>query len=159
MISGAHDMPKLDIETIATRTGSSYPPPHDAPCAKRTRKALGDACGLRDFGVNLLHLPSGVWSSQRHWHSDEDEFVWIVSGEVTLVSDDGETVLRAGECAAFPKGAADGHHLINRSDVPAVCLEMGSRSAVDVCTYPDSDMYVDARDDVYRHRDGSAYGS
>jgi uncharacterized cupin superfamily protein len=120
-------MPKIDIVAVPRRKGSGYPPPFDAPCAERVRQRLGNAGGLADFGVNLLHLPPGNWSSQRHWHSHEDEFVYVIEGELILIEDGGETVLRAGDCAAFPKGCGDGHHLINRSAAMAVCLEVGSR--------------------------------
>ena len=98
------------------------------PARERVRQRLGDAGGLTDFGVNLMHLPPGNWSSQRHWHSHEDEFVYVLEGELTLVEDGGETVLRAGDCAAFPKGTGNGHHLINRSDAMAVYLEVGTRA-------------------------------
>ncbi len=150
-------MPKLDSGSISRRTGSSYPAPFDKPCAGRVRRALGDAGGLTDFGANLLELSPGAWSSQRHWHSTEDEFVYVLSGEVTLISDDGEESLRAGECAAFPKGAANGHHLVNRSDATVVCLEVGSRSGEDVCNYPDIDLRIGNRADGYVHRDGAPY--
>jgi uncharacterized cupin superfamily protein len=152
-------VPKLDIESVRRRTGSSYPAPFDRPCASRVRRALGDAGGLADFGVNLLELPPGAWSSQRHWHSDEDEFVWILSGEVVLVDDNGETVLRAGDCATFPKNDGNGHHLVNRSGETAMCLEAGDRSSEDVCTYSDIDMRIDAREDVYARKDGTPYPS
>ena len=108
-------MPKIDIAEVPLRTGSGYPPELAAPCAQRTRRRLGDAGGLADFGINLMTLPPGGWSSQRHWHSHEDEFVYVLEGELTLVEDGGETLLRAGDCAAFPKGSGNGHHLINRS--------------------------------------------
>ena len=121
------------------------------------RQALGDAGGLNDFGINLLRLPSGAWSSQRHWHNAEDEFVYVLSGEVTLVADEGEQVLRAGDCAAFPKNQANGHHLINKSTGPAIVLEIGTRSTEDVCEYPDIDMRIDARIGHYTHRDGTPY--
>ena len=110
-----------------------------------------------EFGVNLLRLPPGAWSSQRHWHSAEDEFVYVLSGEVTLIADEGEQVLRAGDCAAFPKKQANGHHLINKSTGPAVVLEIGTRSTEDVCEYPDIDMRIDARIGHYTHRDGTPY--
>ena len=121
------------------------------------RKQLGDAGGLSDFGVNMLTLKPGVWSSQRHWHSKEDEFVMILSGEVVLVDDSGEHVLRAGDCAAFPKGQANGHHLINKSKADAICLEVGTRSTDDVCDYPDIDLRIDGRIDKYAHKDGTFY--
>jgi uncharacterized cupin superfamily protein len=150
-------MPKIDIKSVPERKGSSYPAPFHLKAGERIRQRLGDAGGLSDFGVNLMHLPPGAWSSQRHWHSAEDEFVFVVSGELALVTDRGEEILRAGDCAAFPKGAPDGHHLINRSTAVAVALEIGSRSSVDICTYSDIDMKVDARDDRYTHKDGTPY--
>lgn len=127
-------MPKIDIAAVPKRKGSGYPPPFDAPCAERVRQRLDDAGGPTEFGVNLMRLPPGNWSSQRHWHSDEDEFVYVIEGEVTLIEDGGETVLRAGDFAAFPKGSGSGHHMINRSDAMAVYLEVGSRSPADTTT-------------------------
>src|SRR3954467_12519261 len=113
-------MPKIDLRAVPVRKGTGYPAQFDAPCAQRSRRRLGDAYGLTDFGVNLMTLPPGGWSSQRHWHSHEDEFVMVLEGELTLVEDAGETSLRAGDCAAFAKGTGDGHHLINRSATTAV---------------------------------------
>ena len=150
-------MGKIDVKSIRKRTGSGYPAPFDQPVLARTRRALGDAAGLTQFGVNLLQLPPGAWSSQRHWHSEEDEFVYVVSGEVVLVTDAGEEVLRAGDCAGFPRGANDGHHLINRGNAPAVCLEVGTRAAVDYVGYPDIDMIFDSKVGKYTHRDGKVY--
>ena len=150
-------MPKIDVAAVPIRKGSDYPPPFEAPCAARTRQRLGDAGGLRDFGVNLMTLPPGGWSSQRHWHSHEDELVYVLDGEVTLVEDGGETVLRAGECAAFPKGTGNGHHLINRSGVTAVYLEVGSRRPQDLTTYSDIDMMASNTDGRYVHKDGTPY--
>ena len=124
-------MPRIDIAKAEQKRGSGYPAPFDKPCAQRLRRRLGDAGGLSDFGVNMLTLPPGAWSSQRHWHSKEDEFVYVLSGEVVLVDDNGEQVLRAGDCAAFPKGDKNGHHLINKSKADAVCLEVGTRSTDD----------------------------
>ena len=121
-------MPRIDVTAVPGRRGSGYPKPFDAPCSARTRRRLGEAGGLRDFGVNLMTLPQGGWSGQRHWHSDEDEFVYLLEGEVTLVEDGGETLMRAGDCAAFPKGTGNGHHLINRSSAIAVYLEVGSHN-------------------------------
>lgn len=150
-------MPKIDIDKAPTRFGSAYPPPFDAPCRERMRWKLGDVAGLTQFGVNLMRLAPGVWTSQRHWHSHEDEFVFVVSGEVVLVEDEGETVLRAGDCAGFKAGVPNGHHIQNRSDAEAVLLEIGSRMpGVDSADYPDLDMIV-TPDDVYRHRDGTPY--
>src|SRR5580658_1570361 len=133
-------MPKIDTALVPKRKGTGYPPPFDAPCAERVRQRLGNAGGLSNFGVNLMRLPSGNWSSQRHFHSHEDEFVYVLEGELTLVEDGGETVLSAGDCAAFPKGTGNGHHMINRSSATAVYLEAGSRSTADVTTCSDVDM-------------------
>src|SRR6185437_9167066 len=124
-------MPKIDIENAAVRIGTSYPAPHDAPCRARDRRRLGDAAGLTQFGVNLLRLAPGVWSSQRHWHSAEDEFAWVLQGEVVLVEDEGETILRAGDCAGWKAGAPNGHCLQNRSAADAVVLEVGTRLETD----------------------------
>jgi uncharacterized cupin superfamily protein len=121
------------------------------------RQRLGDAGGLTQFGVNLLQLPPGGWSAQRHWHSHEDEFVFVVSGTVVLVTDAGEEELHAGDCAAFPAGHADGHHLVNRSGQPATCLEIGSRSDEDNAVYPDIDLLYDGEADAYTHKDGTPY--
>jgi uncharacterized cupin superfamily protein len=150
-------MPKIDVASVAKHRGAGYPAPFDAPCAARLRQRLGNAGGLADFGVNLTRLPPGNWSSQRHWHSDEDEFVYVLEGELVLVEDEGETLLRAGECAAFPKGTGNGHHLINRSDGTAVYLEIGSRSPRDVTTCSDIDMKSANADGRFVHKDGSAY--
>lgn len=150
-------MPKIDLTTIPERTGSDYPAPFAEEVGARSRFALGLAGGLSDFGVNLTHLPPGRWSSQRHWHRDEEEFVYVLSGELSLITDAGEQVLRAGECAAFPKNVPDGHHLINRGVETAVFLEVGTRRADDVCTYPDIDLRFDGASDRYTHKDGSPY--
>ena len=121
------------------------------------RQRLGDAGGLADFGVNLMRLPPGNWSSQRHWHSHEDEFVYVLDGELTLIEDDGETVLRAGDCAAFPKGSGNGHHLINKSAVVAVYLEVGARAPADVTICSDVDMMSTNADGRFVHKDGTPY--
>ncbi len=150
-------MPKIDIKSVPERQGSSYPAPFHLKAEDRVRQRLGDAGGLSDFGVNLMRLPPGAWSSQRHWHSAEDEFVYVISGEVVLIADRGEEILRTGDCAAFPKNAPDGHHLVNRSNTTAVVLEVGTRSADDVCTYSDIDMRIDSREGWYAHKDGAPY--
>jgi len=150
-------MPKVDIASVPVRRGCGYPPPFDAPCASRTRQRLGDAGGLRDFGVNLMTLGPGGWSSQRHWHSHEDEFVFVLEGELTLVEDEGETLLRAGECAAFAKNTGNGHHLINKAAVTAVYLELGSRQPDDLTTCSDIDMMSSNADGRFVHKDGSPY--
>lgn len=149
-------MPKIDIETVALRTGSNYPEPYHLPCLEKTRRRLGDAAGLSQFGVNLLVLEPGAWSAQRHWHTHEDEFIWVVEGEVVLVSEVGEDILRAGDCAGFKAGLADGHHLINRAPHVARVLEVGTRrESEDVCDYSDIDMTASAKGRF--HRDGTPY--
>jgi len=150
-------MAKIDFAGATIRTGSNYPAPHDEACRARVRRRLGDAGGLSQFGVNHLTLPPGAWSSQRHWHSHEDEFLWILEGEVVLVTDAGETPLKAGDCAAFPARDANGHHLINRGDVAARLLEIGTRDATDRTIYSDIDMVAEPGEDHYRRRDGTAY--
>jgi len=150
-------MPKVDLSVIPVRYGCPYPQPFDAPCAGRTRRRLGDAGGLRDFGVNLMTLPPGGWSSQRHWHSHEDEFVYVLEGELVLIEDGGETLLRGGDCAAFPKGTGDGHHLVNRSSAVAIYLEAGSRHPDDLTTCSDIDMKSANRDGRFVHKDGTPY--
>jgi uncharacterized cupin superfamily protein len=149
---------KIDFSAAPVVTGSRYPAPYDAPCAARTRQRLGDAAGLTDFGVNLLRLPPGVWSSQRHWHTAEDEFLYVLEGEVVLVTDAGEQILKAGDCAGFKAGAADGHHLQNRSQREAVMLEVGSRKAVDdEVDYPDIDLRFLKGRGGFSHKDGKPY--
>jgi len=150
-------MPKIDIAAVPEIQGVGYPPPFDAPCAERIRQRLGNAGGLKDFGVNLMRLPPGNWSSQRHWHSHEDEFVYVLEGELTLIEDDGETLLRAGDCAAFPKGTGDGHHMINRGTATAVYLEAGSRHPADLTTCSDIDLKSANADGRWRRKDGTPY--
>jgi uncharacterized cupin superfamily protein len=151
-------MPKIDIETAPTGHGTGYPEEFAAPCKPRRRWKLGDAAGLDQFGVNMLRLPAGAWSSQRHWHVTEDEFVWILSGEVVLVEEDGETVLKAGDCAGFKAGVPNGHRIENRSDAEAVLLEVGTRTpGGDGADYPDIDMVLPLGGDRYFHRDGTPY--
>lgn len=150
-------MPKIDITAVPEHSGSGYPPPFDAQCAGRVRQRLGNAGNLTDFGVNLMRLPPGNWSSQRHWHSHEDEFIYVLEGELTLIEDDGETVLRAGDCATFPKDSGNGHHLINRSDATAIYLEVGSRHPADVTTCSDIDLRSANSDGTFVHKDGSPY--
>lgn len=150
-------MPKIDTAAVPDDKGSGYPAPFDVSCAERIRQHLGDAVGLTDFGVNLMRLPPGGWSSQRHWHSHEDEFVYLLDGELVLVEDGGETLLRAGDCTAFPKGTGNGHHLINRSEAMAVYLEVGSRWPEDLTTCSDIDMKSTNADGRFVHKDGTPY--
>jgi uncharacterized cupin superfamily protein len=152
--------PALDPKELPGRQGSGYPEPFRAAVAGRTKRALGDAFGLTQFGVNLVEMPPGCWSSQRHWHSHEDEFVYVVSGELVLVTDAGETVMRPGMVAGFPGGRPDGHHLINRSEAPATYLEIGTRIPEDGAVYSDIDMEVRPRPEgrhVFVHKNGEPY--
>ncbi len=151
--------PAMDPASIAPRTGTSYPKEHREQVKRRSKRALGDALGLTHYGVNLVELEPGAWSSQRHWHSAEDEFMVVVSGELTLITDAGRQVLSAGMVAGFPAGTADGHHLVNESEQTAVYLEVGDRSDDDEVRYPDIDMVLTRRSEggVYRHNDGRPY--
>jgi uncharacterized cupin superfamily protein len=150
---------RIDAATLVATVGTLYPPPYDRPCRARERKRLGDIAGLTQFGVNLLRLPPGAWSSQRHWHTGEDEFVYVVSGEVVLVSDAGEEVLQAGDAAGFKAGDPNGHCLQNRSARDAEVLEIGSRVAGNAAYYPDIDMVAPpgGKPTAYTHRDGTRY--
>jgi uncharacterized cupin superfamily protein len=150
-------MPKIDLEAVRKIKGTPYPPQFNAPCAERIRQRLGNAGGLTDFGINLMHLPPGNWSSQRHAHSHEDECVYILEGELVLIEDEGETTLRAGDFAAFPKGTGNGHHMINRSGAAAVYLEIGSRHPDDLITCSDIDMMSANTDGKFRHKNGTPY--
>jgi uncharacterized cupin superfamily protein len=147
---------KIDLKAAPVSAGTLYPPPFHEPCTARRRIRLGDAAGLTQFGVNLLTLPPGAWSSQRHWHTREDELIYVVSGEVTLVTDEGEEILRTGDAAGFKAGEENGHSFQNRSDADAVLIEMGSRIEDDVAFYSDIDMKTTPTGD-YAHRDGTPY--
>ena len=144
-------MPKIDISTIPLDTATNYPPPFNQAVEGRQRKRLGRAAGLSQFGVNICTLKPGAASSQRHWHENEDEFVYVLEGEVVLCEDVGETVLKAGEAAAWKAGVADGHCLVNRSDRDAVVLEVGSRAAKERAFYSDIDMMVVRDDQGFRY--------
>jgi uncharacterized cupin superfamily protein len=146
---------KIDLEKAPKRFGTNYPPPFDAPCKNRTRFRLAMAAGLTQFGVNRLVLPPGQWSSQRHYHSKDDEFICVLEGEVVLVTDAGEELLRAGDCAGFPAAVPSGHHLQNRSERDAIVLEIGSSFADDVAEYSDIDMR--ALPEGYTRKDGTPY--
>jgi len=150
-------MSRLDLNSIPVVGGSDYPAPFHEAVDGRTKQALGDAGGLRQFGVNLVELQPGAASSQRHWHAREDEFVTVLSGELVLVTDEGETLMRAGDHAAFPAGRANGHQLVNRSWGPGVFLVVGTRDPDDVVTYTEVDMRYDSASDTYTRKDGTAY--
>jgi uncharacterized cupin superfamily protein len=150
---------RLDIAALPSVVGTLYPSPYDAPCRARARTKLGDAAGLTQFGVNLLRLPPGAWSSQRHWHTGSDEFVYVLSGEVTLVTDGGEEVLQAGDAAGFPANDSNGHCLQNHSTADVHILEIGTRVPGDSAYYNDVDMVApaDGKPVIYAHRDGTPY--
>lgn len=152
-------MPKIDVAKIPVEAGSSYPQPYHRAVAGRERKRLGNAAGLDQFGVNLTRLKPGAASSLRHWHEQEDEFVYILEGEVVLVEDGGETGLKPGEAAGFKANSRNGHHLINRSNRDAVYLEIGTRTKHERAEYSDVDMLV-VRDESgarYTHKNGEPY--
>ena len=152
-------MPKVDIASIELDTRSGYPEPYRQVTIGRERKRLGNAVGLDQFGVNLSRLKPGAQSSQRHWHANEDEFVYILEGEVILHEDSGETVLRPGDAAGWKAGVPDGHCLINRSARDVVYLEIGTRAKHERAQYPDVDLRV-VRDDNgmrYTHKSGEPY--
>jgi uncharacterized cupin superfamily protein len=135
-------MMKLDLAALPVRTGSIYPSPYKEMMAGRTSLRLGEAGGLTQFGVNLVTLAPGAKSSLRHWHLHEDEFVMVTAGECTMWLDAGPTVMRAGDCAAFPAGRADGHCFTNHTDAPAQFLVVGTRAPAEVATYSDVDLKV-----------------
>jgi uncharacterized cupin superfamily protein len=149
----------VDAKSLPEQTGSGYPEPYRQAVMGRAHRRLGDAFGLKNFGVNLTRLAPGAWSSQRHWHSKEDEFVYVVEGEVVLKTDAGEQVLRPGMCVGFPAGRQDGHHFINRTDRDVLFLAIGDRRDDDECDYPDVDMLVRAIDGEHRfvRKDGTPY--
>ena len=137
-------MPKIDPRTAEESSGSRYPPPYDEPCRSRRWKRLGDAAGLTQFGVNLMILEPGVWSSQRHWHSHEDEFVYVLRGQPTLITNAGEETLQPGDAAGFKAGEPDGHSFVNRTGEPVQLLIVGSRNDADCGEYSDIDMICPA---------------
>ena len=153
-------LPALDPADVPAATGSNYPHQYRAAIAGRSKRRLGNALGLDIFGVNLTTIRPGAQSALRHWHSAQDEFIYMVEGELVLITDGGEQVLRAGMCAGFPAGKADGHHLVNRSGRDAIYLEVGDRTKHDVVTYPDNDILAAATSDGSRRftkKDGTPY--
>jgi uncharacterized cupin superfamily protein len=154
-------MPKLDVSRIPEIAATGYPPRYAAAVAGRRKQRLGDSGGLSQFGVNLTTLAPGAASALRHWHRNEDEFVYMLRGAAVLVEDDGETVLGPGDAACFPAGAANGHQLVNRSDEEAVFLEVGTRAAQETVVYSEQgvDLQAVKRDGVWRYlrRDGTPW--
>jgi uncharacterized cupin superfamily protein len=152
-------MPKIDLDRIPARTGSSYPEPHAAAMAGRSQRRLGEAGGLTQFGVNLVRLEPGALSSLRHWHERQDEFLLVTLGALTLVDDNGETDLAPGDCCAFPAGDPNGHHIVNRSESAGEFLVVGTRTPEETGWYSDLDMKVEVADGEMRflHRDGREF--
>jgi len=152
-------MPKIDIDAIPEKGGSGYPEPFRRMVEGRLRKRLGDAGGLAQFGVNLCRLLPGAASSIRHWHHNEDEFVFVLEGEVALVENDGETMLKPGDAAAFKAGVANGHCLVNRGVRDVTFLEVGTRAQTEIAEYPDADLRAVKSPDGYKftRKDGSDY--
>jgi len=150
-------LPALDPATVPEWLGSAYPASFHARLGTRGKRPLGTMLGLTHFGVNLTRLEPGACSALRHWHSHEDEFIYVLEGEVTLVTDAGEQVLGEGMAAGFVAGVADGHHLTNRTDRPALYLEVGDRSPDDEVRYPDDDLVFSRRDGVFRRTSGEPY--
>jgi uncharacterized cupin superfamily protein len=152
-------MPKIDIDKIPPDTRTGYPPPLDKIVEGRIHKRLGNAVGLDQFGVNLTTLKPGAASALRHWHEKEDEFVFVLEGEVVLIEDEGETVLKPGDAAGFKANTPNGHHLVNRSGRDVVYLEIGTRSTYEKASYPDVDL-VAIRDDAgmrYTRKNGEPH--
>ena len=151
-------MPKIDIAQVPVRASTIYPKPHDRVVEGREKQALGNAVGLTQFGVNLTRLKPGAASAMRHWHRHEDELIYMLEGELVLVEDEGETVLRPGDAAGFKAGVPNGHCLVNRSAQDAVYLEIGTRAAVERAEYPDDNLVLE-RDQAgmrFTRRNGDA---
>lgn len=147
----------LDVEA---RIGTTYPEKFRNEVESRSKRALGDLFGLTNYGVNLVELAPGSWSSQRHWHTHEDEFIYVLTGELTLITDEGKQSLAAGMIAGFPAGEANGHHLANETGATASYLEIGDRIPEDEVFYPDIDLQLVSGPDgdrMFTHRDGELY--
>jgi uncharacterized cupin superfamily protein len=152
-------LPALDPESVATRSGSTYPDEFARRMGDRVKRRLGEACGLTHIGVNLVVLAPGGQSALRHWHTSEDEFIYVLEGEITLITNGAEQILSAGMAAGFPAGKRDAHHFINRSNAPARYLEVGERNERDNAFYPDDDlMWLETEEGaVAAHKDGRRY--
>lgn len=150
---------KLTASSVEPRSGTNYPSQFAGAVSGRQKRVLGDRFGLDQFGANLTTLAPGAWSAHRHWHRQEDEFVYVLQGELVLIDDDGEHVMQAGDCAGFKAGSGNGHHLVNKSDAPATYLEIGTRSATESVEYPDIDMKAAKTDGRYimTRKDGSSF--
>ena len=155
------NLPAVDPATLTPKTTSGYPEPYRSRVLQREKRALGKACGLTKVGINMTTLMPGAESSMRHWHTHEDEFVFVLEGEVVLRTGAGEQILKAGECAGFPAGKEDGHQFVNRSDQPVRYLEMSNRDSQDMAYYPDPEVDLIWSPPEHRgkfcHRDGTPY--
>ena len=149
-------MPKVELEAIEESNRTGYPSPFDADVAGRWYRRLAPPAGIEDFGASLVRLEPGAWSSQRHWHEGEDELLVMIAGEAMLVEEESRTLLRPGDVAAWPKGVANGHHLINETDAECRFLVVG-RPAITDCHYPGVDLHLDGATDNYLHKDRTAY--
>lgn len=154
-------MPKINLDKVAETVGTTYPAPFDTPCRSRGKKAIGDAGGLTQFGAHIITLPPGAWSSQRHWHSAEDELVMIMEGHSTFIDDDGETILNPGDITAHPAGDGNGHHMINNTDKDVRFLIIGTRNPEkDDCHYPDINLDLPANgtaERIFSNKNGTPY--
>ncbi|HKF12618.1 MAG TPA: cupin domain-containing protein [Xanthobacteraceae bacterium] len=152
-------MPKIDIAKASVRTRSVYPDPWGAVTQGREKTALGDVAGLTQFGVNLTRLKPGAASALRHWHETEDEFVYVLEGEIVLIEDGGTTVLRPGDAAGFKADLSNGHHLVNKSQRDALYLEVGTRAKRERAHYSDVDLVYDRDESGFRfsRRSGEPY--
>ena len=153
-------MPKIDIANVKVEVSTGYPEPYRSLVAGRSRQRLGNVVGLDQFGVNLTRLKPGAQSALRHWHAAEDEFVFVLEGTLVLCENDGETVLKPGDAAAFKAGVPNGHHLVNRTDRDAVFLVVGTRAQRERCHYSEIDLVHDQEGDRFRltHKSGAPYG-
>ena len=149
-------MPRIALDSIESTNRTGYPAPYAAAMTGRWYRRLAPAAGLTDFGVSHVTLKPGGISSQRHWHEGEDELVVMLSGEAVLIEEEGETLMRAGDCAAFAKGVASGHHLVNRGEADCVFVAIG-KPAASHCHYPDIDLHLDGESQAYTRKDGSSY--
>jgi uncharacterized cupin superfamily protein len=150
---------RIDLSAVSVETGTTYPEPFRSAVAGRSRQRVGNAAGLENFGVNLTTLAPGSQSALRHWHSAQDEFIYVISGELILITDEGEQMLAPGDMAGFVAGQANGHHLVNRSAEVATYLEIGDRTTPDRAEYPDEDLVAVPAVEGHRfeHKDGRAY--
>lgn len=149
-------MPKIDLDAIPLNNRTGYPEPHAQAVQGRWKRGLGQVGGISDFGVNHVVLKPGAWSSQRHWHEGEDEFVVMIAGEATLIDDFGRTPLGPGDCLAFPKGDGNGHHIVNESQADCIFVAIG-RQPQSPCHYSDVDLLFDWRRAGYFHKDGTPF--